>query len=290
MTTLTYINVEKLKLHPQNMRLYYPPEDVAEMAKSIQSVGGVLQALLVVADPESNGSGPRFLVVDGNMRLAAARTIPDCPPLKCEIISSNRAEQLLVMTATSHHHYPKDPISQARHYRRLIDQEGLTPTDIAQAVGVNPGTIYNRLFLLELDDDIQSLLIERRLSLDVNVLRYLMKIPEQTTRIHLARRAAINQTSARQFRRSITHVLNQYQQMENKPDPKPFVQRKPRSVQAAGQLDAAAIQSIAAQTLCDDCRLHGLTKKCWVCPGPYDFVNALVEKAEFQLKKETANV
>jgi len=286
MSNLTNIPIQNLKLHPQNMRLYYPPKDVAEMAASIRAVGGVLQALLVVPAPaESNGHGPVYHVVDGNMRLTAARTIQNCPPLKCEIISSNRAEQLLVMSATTAHHYPKDPISEARHYSRLINQEGLTPAQIAQAVGINEGTVYNRLFLHNLDDEIQALIIERRITLDTNVFRLLMKITERQTRIDLAYRFSRLGASGRQMRNAINHVIRQYQQMADKPDPKPILQRK-QTVKPAGQLNAAAVLDIAAITLCEGCRVDGLKKECWVCPGPYDFVNALVEKAEFETKKE----
>jgi len=139
--------------------------------------------------------------------------------------------------------------------------------------------------LLGLDEPIQQLLIERRLTLDTNVFRALMKLPEQSTRLKLAHRFARLGSSGRQMRKAIDHVIRQYQKIEDKPNPKPIKTHKVVKP-TTGNLDAAAVMKIAENTLCEGCRLEGLKEECWVCPGPYDFVNALVEKAEFQLKKE----
>lgn len=181
---------DNLRLHPDNMRRYYPPEQVAEMAESIRAAGGVLQALLVVPIREQPGC---YLVVDGNMRLSGARLLgDDCPLLKCEVIEADRARQLLVMAITSRIHYPKDPISEARHYRRLMVEEGYSKRDIARHIGVNEGTVSARLKLLELDEPIQRDVANGSLPKDTKLVDALMAIPEPVIRVDLARRLASN--------------------------------------------------------------------------------------------------
>src|SRR6185436_21161362 len=92
--SLIFLAPARLRTHPKNMRRFYPVRDVRQMADSIRACKGVQQAMQVVPDKEPG----YYLVVDGNMRLAGARYIGEgCPPLKCEVISGDLAEQKLKM-------------------------------------------------------------------------------------------------------------------------------------------------------------------------------------------------
>jgi len=272
---LIYLPVAQLKIHPQNIRLYYPPVDIEKMAASLQSPAGQIQALQVV--PADDGF---YYVVDGNMRLTAARTIPGFPPLKCEVISASQAEQLLMMLTTTEFVFPKDQISRARHYRRLQEQEGLTVGQIAAAIGLSESSIYNALSLLELDEPIQQLIIERRLTMDIGVARLLLRVPNTEQRIKLAQRYAKQKMSARAISQSLQYVLRQYQQVEGQPAPKPPKRRETVAdipVAANGKFSAEKVRELARLHLCDECRLDGLGPKCYTCPGPYEFINHLVD-------------
>jgi ParB/RepB/Spo0J family partition protein len=177
----------QLRLHPHNMRRHYPEHEVAMMAQSIKATGGVLQPLLVVRDEQPD----RYLVVDGNMRLAAARTLGDeCPPLKCELISADRAQQLLIMVATSKFVFAKDPISEGLHYRRLMQEEGYSAAQIAEHTGVSGHTVAGRLRLLDLDEPIQEMVAAGRLPRDRRAADALLSIPDGEARVKMARRLA----------------------------------------------------------------------------------------------------
>jgi ParB/RepB/Spo0J family partition protein len=185
---IIYCRPEQLRLHPDNMRRFYPAADVAEMAGSIRAATGVHLSLLVVPDPEAAG---KYLVVDGNMRLAGARALgAACPPLKCEVIAADRARQLIVMAATSRYHYPKDPVSEALHYRRLTDEEGYSANEIARQTGISSATVHARLKLLELDSEILELIEQKRLPADKHSVDALLGIADPTVRIALAQRLA----------------------------------------------------------------------------------------------------
>lgn len=196
-----------LRIHPDNMRRFYPPEQVREMANSIKANGGVLQALLVIPDPDWAGG---YLVVDGNMRLMGARELgADCPPLKCEVIEADRARQLLIMATTSAVHYPKDPISEALHYKRLIG-EGFTRRDIARQMGVVESTIVSRLKLLELDEPIQRFVANGKLPKDQLLTDALLTIPDGKVRVTLAERLAADpKTTTKSARASALKVAEQ---------------------------------------------------------------------------------
>jgi ParB/RepB/Spo0J family partition protein len=288
--SLTYLRHTKLKIHPENIRRFYPEADVAEMAASIKANNGVYQAMLVVAIPDQPGN---YHVVDGNMRLAGGRRLGDeCPPLKCEILKADEAEQMLIMAITSERHYPKDPISRGLHYRRLRDEELMPVGLIAERTGESPSKIYNVLRLLELDEDIQHLISEGKLSPDPRAARALSRVPDQAKRLELAQRFARNSTSLKSICRQCAFIARQLPALDGAEVP-PEPRRRPTLTvvngnghHAGGELPRDKIHDIAQKTLCDGCRLDGLGQHCWRCPGPYEFVQHMVELAEAgQLRK-----
>lgn len=207
MAELLYLSPAQLRIHPHNMRRYYPPADVTEMAASIRAAGGVVQALLVVPDPERPAG---YLVVDGNMRLAGAHQLGDaCPLLKCEAIDADRAEQLLVM-ATTTVHYPKDPISEALHYQRLMD-EGYSVNEISQHTGIAWTLIRSRLRWLELEPEIQEHVAAGRLPRDGRVAEALQSIPDAEARVKLADRLAAHGATIAAIQRACAKLVESLQ-------------------------------------------------------------------------------
>ncbi len=172
---LVYVAAAQLLHHPRNMRRLYPDTQVAEMAASIQARGGVEQALIVVPGPRR-----KYFVVDGNLRLEGAQRLGKaCPRLKCEVRTQARADQLLTMAVTNRFRYRVDPISEAAHYRRLIEEEGHTARSIAHAVGVCVHTVDDLLLLLKLPPDVQQLIADGKLPKDARVARALLSLPRE---------------------------------------------------------------------------------------------------------------
>jgi len=155
------------------MRPAYPEAQVIEMAESIRARGGVEQALIVVPGPRG-----KFYVVDGNLRLEGTRRLgPNAPLLKCEVRTQATAEQLLTMTITNRFRYRVDPISEARHYRRLMREEHYSADALAKAVGVPRHVVDDLLLLLKLPESVQRLMAEEKFSKDARVARALLKLP-----------------------------------------------------------------------------------------------------------------
>lgn len=285
MTNLIYLNQTQLRLHPRNMRLYYPDEDVAEMAESIKAAKGVYQALLVVpTGPKSD----EYWVVDGNMRLAGARLLGNaCPPLKCEVVSYDAAEQLLTMAATSKFHYPKDPISEAKHYQRLIDEEGFSVRDIHHQTGIAEATISGLLGWLELEEEIQALVGQRKLQKSARVAEALKLIPNSEARVKLAKKFASNGTKIKQIERDCERMVELLAApvATVSPKAKPMVSKAtlryvpPRSRYRFNYESATAVMELAEE-LCGPCSVKGLKEGCASCPGVVEFVQRIIGLAE----------
>lgn len=184
---LLYLSPDVLMTHPKNLRRFYPEAQVREMAESIRQSKGVYQAMLIVP----NGHKGKYFVVDGNIRLHGARLLGrECPKLKCEVVDAGKAEQLLTMVVTSQFRYDPDPISEALHYKRLMDEEGYSVQRIAHTTGLYEKRITTRLKLLNLDSEIQELIANRKLPTDERVADAFLSISNAKARVKLAQRLA----------------------------------------------------------------------------------------------------
>ncbi|MDD5302973.1 MAG: ParB/RepB/Spo0J family partition protein [Elusimicrobia bacterium] len=186
-TTLLKLKPKNLLTHPRNMRRFYPSEQVREMANSILAVNGVLQPLIVVKADEAH----RWIVVDGNMRLAAARLLEDrCPQLDCRVVDQSEAEQMVAMIVANKARYEVDPVSEGLHYKAL-QAEGMSVRDISKQTGIYEIRISNRRALADLPESIQKLIVDGKLPSDVRSTRALLGLPTEKM-IKLAERLSQN--------------------------------------------------------------------------------------------------
>ena len=303
---LMHLSPDNLLTHPKNLRRFYPDDQVREMADSIRAVGGVYQAMRIVR----NGTEGRYFVVDGNMRLAGARLLGrECPQLKCELVSDSAAEQFLAMLITAKARYKPDPVSEALHYKRLIDEEHYSVRKIARASGIHETIIRNRLTLLELDPEIQELMAHGSLSTDPRVVKALLAIPHKKARIKLAQRLAADIAGIKAILSSCERLTAKLQEVpqaksggapsmdlgkqkafgKTVPPEKPAKWQEIRkaakamceqcdikSSQLAGvQEPAWSIISHAAQETCERCNLREIRSCCNECPS-VDLIHRLI--------------
>ena len=182
------LRMNQLKVHPENIRRKYIESEVEEMAASIRSRGGVINALEIVPSDRKG----IWWVVAGNKRLAAAQRLgKDCPPLKCEPVDVDRAQQLLDMAIENFIRSDPNPVDEADHYQRMIDS-GLTVRDISKRTGIGEFRIRQRLMITELDKPIQELMAIGKLPHGPAVCKAFQTIPDLVQRVKLADRLAKN--------------------------------------------------------------------------------------------------
>jgi ParB/RepB/Spo0J family partition protein len=246
MATHLTLDLSHLKTHPKNMRRFYPESDVREMGESILAHGGVLEDLLIVPDGDED-----YYVVAGNLRLAGGRWLGDrCPPLDCKIITKNKAEQLLVMLTENVIRHDVDPVSEARHYQRLIE-EGLSVRDISKGTGIYEMRIRSRLRITELDERIQDHMAKGEFPHGVPVCDAFLSIPNKKLRIQLADRLAANpNTNTKTILRACEGLLKRLSAKDVPAMKVPSVQLtgagRPRGSVSAQELRAAASRTCKA--------------------------------------------
>jgi ParB family chromosome partitioning protein len=189
-----------LKIHPRNMRQVYPQHEVERMASSIKE-RGVIEPLI---GTRVNG---HVQIVVGNLRLMSARHLGSAAPLMPVIVrEKEEAEQYLDMVAENLVRAAPDPISEALHYRRILQEPGMSIARLSRETGIASNTINDRLRLLELEPEIRDLVAAGRFPRGRESVEALLSIPDVGARVETARALAERRADVRLIKATCTRV------------------------------------------------------------------------------------
>jgi ParB family chromosome partitioning protein len=175
----------------------FQAERLAELAQSIRT-NGIIQPLVVRL------AGGRYQLVAGERRWRAAklagveqvpvtvREIPDDRLLEVSLIENIQREDL-------------NPIDTALAFSTLASEFALSPEQIGQRTGKDRTTIINFLRLLQLSEDLQQLVAERRLS--AGHARCLLTLPTVALQREVAEKAVAQGWSVRQTERTTQKMM-----------------------------------------------------------------------------------
>jgi ParB/RepB/Spo0J family partition protein len=189
--TVHELPISRLSPHPDNVRGDIAPTDAEEMALSIllrmnQGLPGVIQPLVVVA---YNGG---YRVVDGHVRLAGANRLlkarrwpPDRPQTLPAIVRDLTPEQQRATMLTSNvTRYALNPVDEGLAYERMVREDGLSKSEIADRCGVSPGRVKSRLCIVGLAPAVVEMF--RRGELPLGAAEHLAKIADPLQQLDLA--------------------------------------------------------------------------------------------------------
>ncbi|HUI58023.1 MAG TPA: ParB/RepB/Spo0J family partition protein [Bryobacteraceae bacterium] len=191
------VPIDSIDPNPLQPRRVFQGERMAELAQSIR-VNGIIQPLVV------RKVGERYQLVAGERRWRAAkladiqqvpvviRDIPDERLLEISLIENIQREDL-------------NPIETANAFARLGTELGLSPEQIGERTGKDRSTVINFLRLLQLSEDLQQLVAERRLS--AGSARCLLSLPTLALQREVAERAVAQGWSVRQMERTTQKMM-----------------------------------------------------------------------------------
>ncbi|MEO1107336.1 MAG: ParB/RepB/Spo0J family partition protein [Pseudomonadota bacterium] len=151
------VPIEKLKANPDQPRRTFMPEQLNELAASVKEKG-IIQPLIV----RSIGDGA-YEIVAGERRWRAAQMaqLHDIPVI---IRDFDDTEVLEVAIIENIQRADLNAVEEAAGYKQLMDRFGHTQEKMAEALGKSRSHIANLLRLLSLPMDVQTLVIEGKLS------------------------------------------------------------------------------------------------------------------------------
>ena len=137
-------------------RRQFSEENLNELAQSIK-VNGVIQPIIVRPKNE------KYEIVAGERRWRATQKVglKKIPAVIKQVSDEKILELALVENIQRQ---DLNPIEEARAYKQLTENIGLTQETIAERVGKNRTVITTLIRLLKLPEDIQKLIMEEKLS------------------------------------------------------------------------------------------------------------------------------
>lgn len=148
--------IEKITPNPEQPRKQFNEAALEELSQSIKEFG-IIQPIVV--NKKANG----YEIIAGERRYRAAKlagltrvpvivkTYTDLEALQIALIENIQRQDL-------------NPIEEALSYKKLTDYFFFNRETIAKKVGKSRNTISNRLNLLNLNEDLQNLVIESKIS------------------------------------------------------------------------------------------------------------------------------
>ncbi|HTZ73858.1 MAG TPA: ParB/RepB/Spo0J family partition protein [Candidatus Aquilonibacter sp.] len=188
---LLQIDIDLIDPSPYQPRTHFREQALEELAQSIRA-SGIIQPLVV------RRVGNRYQLIAGERRWRAAQRAPigRVPVVLRDVPEETALEMALVENLQRE---DLNPIEQARAFERLIEEFSLTQEEVAERTGKDRATIANALRLLKLEETIQDMLEEGRLS--AGHARALLAINDPKERYDLARRIARGGMTVRQVER-----------------------------------------------------------------------------------------
>ncbi len=154
---LTEIEISKIKPNPYQPRKSFDENSLSELADSIREKG-VIQPVIVRKREDG------FELVAGERRLRAAEAI-GLKLIPAIIMDRLSKQSMLELTLVENvQREDLNPIEQAKGYRRLLEECGLTQKDLSKRIGKDRSSIANTLRLLNLPENVQNLILSKIIS------------------------------------------------------------------------------------------------------------------------------
>ena len=188
------IDVKSIGPNPQQPRKNFSDEELGELAQSIKE-NGLLQPLLLRPAPGFPG---KYQLVAGERRLRAVRKLgwKDVPAVTRQVDD----DTLLVLALVENlQREALNPMEEAEGYQVLMDNHGLSHTQIGHSVGKSRSTVANLVRLLQLPP-----LVRKHVetgSLTSGHARALLALDHPTKMVELATRAITEDWSVREMER-----------------------------------------------------------------------------------------
>lgn len=182
------IPIDQISPNPDQPRRQFSQSTLEELAASIREKG-IIQPLILRPDPADQN---QFQIVAGERRWRAAQ-IAQLHDLPAIVRDLNDTEVLEVAIIENIQRADLNAVEEAHGYRQLMEKFGHTQDQLATAMGKSRSHLANTMRLLQLPDEIQTMLQEGQLS--AGHARALITAPDP---IALARRAVKEGMSVRE--------------------------------------------------------------------------------------------
>lgn len=170
------VPIDRIARNPHQPRLTFDHAELEDLISSIRE-HGVLQPLIVTPLPDD-----RYQLIAGERRLRAS-TIAGLKTVPALVRDATELQKLELAIIENVQRADLNPIEEAKAYQRLIDEFGMTQDEVGKKMGKSRPQVGNTVRLLQLPQEIQQALVERRISASNG--RTLLSLPSDEERMQL---------------------------------------------------------------------------------------------------------
>lgn len=233
---LLEIPIESILPNPNQPRMTFDEDTIAELAQSISQVG-LIQPLVV---RKSRGG---YELVAGERRLRACRSL-GMSTVTCIVEETLREESSAMMALIENLqredlHY----MEEAQCYYALLNNYDLTQEALAERLGRSQSSIANKLRLLRLSDNVKDALQQAGLS--ERHARAILKIKDEDAQLAVVKRAADKALSVKDTERLVEKTLDKmYDERRPGAAPRPMIIRQVRDYRLFMNTVNSAIEAL----------------------------------------------
>ena len=191
------LNILDIERSPYQPRRDFREEELRELAESLKNTG------LVQPPTVRRNAAGRYELISGERRLRAAQ-LAGWKKIRVTLVEADDLTAAAMTTTENINREDLNPIEEAVSYKTLQDRFNLTQADVAEKVGKGRATVANSVRLLELPDEVKSLVQTRLLS--VGHAKVLLGVDAEKDRILLARDCVNEQLTVRALEKKIARL------------------------------------------------------------------------------------
>jgi ParB family chromosome partitioning protein len=155
------IATDSVSPNPHQPRKQFDETALLALAASLKSTG-LVQPIIVRPDPA--GEAGKYQLIAGERRLRAAKAagLATLPAIIRDVDPFKQAQMALIENVQRE---DLNPLDRAQAYRALIEQLGLTQSELASRLGEERSSIANYLRILDLAEPVREMVRDGKLSL-----------------------------------------------------------------------------------------------------------------------------
>ena len=182
--------ISKIEPRQDQPRRFFDEAQLAELAESIKE-HGVIQPITV-----REIDGGYYQIIAGERRWRAAR-LAGLFEIPAKVIEADDRTAMVLAMVENLQREDLNPIEEAKGYKVLTEEYGMTQAAVAESVGKSRPVITNAMRLLTLPEDVLKLTEEGKLSL--SQARAILEIEDDELKSQIAVQAAENSLTVREI-------------------------------------------------------------------------------------------
>lgn len=156
-TDIVLINLDELRANPYQPRKIFDEDALEELSKSIKE-HGVFQPIIV----KKSVKGYEIIAGERRVRASKLANLETVPAIIRDFTDSQMMQIALLENLQREN---LSAIEEAKAYKNIIDELGITQDELAKKLGKSRSHITNMIGLLRLPLNIQDLILENKISM-----------------------------------------------------------------------------------------------------------------------------